>query len=78
LLRNTEKANKIFKRGTEILERNTRPLCGATCRMKYISQFIEQERFYIFKRYWSLVDNNSYRILSLNMLMSHQARLESL
>ena len=80
LLRNSEHANRYrtFERCTEIPERKVRPHCGATCGLKYVSKFCEQLRVDILKRYWSVGDINAQRILSLNVLMSHQARLESL
>ena len=36
-------AHRSFKRRSEILERKTRPRCGATCRLKCLSKFSEQE-----------------------------------
>ena len=51
--------------------------CGATCRLKYLSESSEQERVDIFKINWSVGDINAQIILSLNDL-SDQARLESL
>ena len=78
MLLNTQHAFITFKRGTEIPERKIRPPCGATCGLKSFSQFSEGERVGIFKRYWSLGDRNARRIQSLNVLMSHEARLESL
>jgi len=78
LILNTQQTFRTFEKGTEIPERNIRPSCWATCGLKSFSQFSEQESVYIFKIYLSLGDMNAQIILSLNLLMSHQARLESL
>jgi hypothetical protein len=78
LLRNIGHAHRTFKRDTEIPEWKICTLFGATCRLKYFSKFSEQKRMDILKRYWSLGDIKVQRILNLNVLMSHEARLESL
>jgi hypothetical protein len=78
LLLSTQHAFRTFKKGTEIPERKIHPPCGATCGLKSFSQLSEQEGVDIFKRYWSLGDSNAQRILSLNVLMLQEARLESL
>jgi hypothetical protein len=66
LLRNTGKAYRSFKKGTEIPERKILPPYGFTCRLKYFSRFSEQERLDIFKSLWFLEDTNAHVILSLN------------
>jgi len=43
LPRNTGHAYRSFKRGSEMPEQKTRPHCGATCRLKCLSKFSEQE-----------------------------------
>jgi hypothetical protein len=43
-----------------------------------VCEFSEQDRLDILKSCWSLEDINAQRILSWNVLVSHQARLESL
>ena len=78
LLRNAGHENRTVKRGTEIPEWKVLPPCGAACTMKCVSEFSEQDRLGIFKRFWSLGDIDARRILSWNELMSHQARLEIL
>ena len=78
LLRNIGHAHRTFKRDTVIPEWKICTPFGATCRLKYFSKFSEQERVDILKRYWSLGDINVQRILTLNVLMSREARLESL
>ena len=77
LLRNTRHAYRNYKRSTEIYEQKIRPPCMATWRLKCVSKFSKQESVDIFKNYWSLGDINARRILSLNVLMSHQASVES-
>jgi len=77
MLRNTCHDYISFKGGAEIPERKVRPPCGATRRLKRSSKFSEQEIYVIFKIEWSVGDINAQRILKLNVLMSHQVRLES-
>ena len=74
LLLITQHAFRTFKKDTEIPERKIRPPFGATSGLKSFSHFSEQEGVDIFKIYWSLGDNNTQRILSLNVLISHQTR----
>jgi hypothetical protein len=78
LLWNTGHAHRNYKRGTEIYEQKILPPWMATWRVKCVSKFSEQECLDIFKTYWSLWGINARRVLSLNVLMSHQASLESL
>jgi hypothetical protein len=78
LLRNTGHENRTLKIGTEIPEWKVRPPDGAACRLKCVPEFSVQDRLDIFKRSWSLGDINAQRIPSLNVLMSHQTRLEGL
>ena len=49
MLQNTGHAYRSFKGGTEIPERNIRPPCGATCRLKCSSKFSEEDRHVILK-----------------------------
>jgi hypothetical protein len=53
LPRNTGHAYRSFKRGSEIPEWKIRPHCGATCRLKCLSQFSEQESL-IFSKHTGL------------------------
>jgi hypothetical protein len=71
---------RTFKTGTEMPERKIGPPCGAACRLaySYFPKFFEQGEVDIFKRYLSLGVISAQRIPSLNVLMSYQARLESL
>jgi hypothetical protein len=73
MLRNTGHAYRSFNGGTEIPEKTL----GPSCRLNSFFYFSEQERLDIFKTYWSLEDN-AQKILSLNVLLAHHARLECL